>query len=123
MKTYRNVHKILKTLKEHCLGGDQHLAIASRTCAIKSAKQAVELFGWNKYFSSIQIFPDKKIQHMKKIQKELNISSFDQILFYDDEERNIVDTSSIGVLAYFVSDGVDTKELIDGLTQFNERNR
>lgn len=114
--------KILKTLKEKCLNKNQHLAVASRTHAIKRANEAIKLFGWDKYFSSIQIFPSSKIQHMKEIQKELEIQNFKEILFYDDEERNIVDTSKLGVLAYFVENGVDTQEIIDGLNQFNKKN-
>lgn len=122
-RPFVNVTKLLKTLKEHCLEKGQHLAVASRASNLKQAMEAIDHFGWTKYFSSIQIYPTCKIEHMKAIKKELNLDNCKGFLFFDDENRNIIDTKSIGVLPYLVSrdEGFNRHELFDGLAQFNSR--
>lgn len=122
-RPFINTTKLLKTLKEHCLDKDQHLAVASRATNPKLAMKAIEDFGWKNYFSSIQIYPTSKIKHMHAIQKELNLDNCEDFLFYDDDNRNIIDTESLGVLAYLVrqDQGFNRYELFDGLAKFNNR--
>ena len=113
----------MKTLKENCLFRNQYLAIASRAHSRELALQALEYFGLKNYFSSFQIYPLSKVEHMNEIKKELKLKDFTQILFFDDENRNIVETSDIGVLACLVSksDGFNRLELMNGLNEFNNR--
>ena len=122
-KPFINVTKLLSTLKEHCLDKNQHLAVASRSSNPTLALQAIEDFGWKKFFSSIQIYPTSKVKHMKAIRNELNLENCESFLFYDDENRNIIETKSLGVLAYLVNQnqGFNRNELFDGLAQFNNR--
>lgn len=121
--SYINASKILKTLKENCLFKNQHLAIASRATTSEIAMQAIELFGWKDYFSSIQIYPNSKVEHMNTIKKELKLKSFDQILFFDDELRNIEETTKLGVSAYLISKpvGLNRHEMFNGLTQYSNQ--
>ncbi|MGH0179170.1 UNVERIFIED_CONTAM: hypothetical protein FKN15_000587 [Acipenser sinensis] len=44
---------------------------------------------------------------------------FNQMLFFDDENRNIVDVSRLGVLCVLASNGVNLKLLEDGLKKFS----
>ena len=124
---FENVSKILKTLKENCLNESQHLAIASRAYQKKQALIAFKEFGWSEYFSSIQIYYDddfdSKIVHLKKISEELSITNCQQILFFDDEPKNIRETTSIGVLAHRVSNGLNKSELFTGLKKFNDNQK
>lgn len=120
IRGYDDVTKILKTLKEHCLEDHQHLAIASRSTTAKLAMESINLLGWEKYFSSFQIYPTNKIRHMNTIKDELKFEKFEDVLFFDDDYSNIKSTSSIGVFAYEVNQntGVDVKTIMHALEQF-----
>ena len=121
MKPFTNVNKILKTLKEHCLKEGQHLAIASKASAKKMALIAFKEYGWNNNFSSIQIYYETKTTHMNEIRKDLKLENCNDFLFFDDDQRNIIETSKIGVHAYLVTqdEGLNRFELFDGLIKFN----
>jgi magnesium-dependent phosphatase 1 len=121
IRGFDHVPNILKTLRENCLSPNQHLAIASRSTTPELARQSLDLLDWSKYFSSIQIYPKSKDNHMKKIQQELNFERFENVLFFDDEHHNIVTTSRMGVRAVLVepSNGVDLNTMKKGLEHFN----
>ena len=72
-KAFKDVATILYTLKTHCFSDGQHLAVASRSTTNELARDAIELFGWTSYFSSIHIYPKSKLIHMKAIMEELNV--------------------------------------------------
>lgn len=121
---FEDVTRILHTLKRHCLKSDeQHLAVASRSTTEKLARKVIDELGWSEYFSSFQIYPTNKIQHMKRIQEELKcFESFDEVLFFDDEVGNIKSTSSIGVVAIHVDDahGLNMSNLKEGLEKYQK---
>ncbi len=123
VRGFDHVPKILKTLREHCLGPNQHLAIASKSTTPELARQSLDLLDWSKYFSSFQIYPKSKDNHMKQIQQELNFDRFENVLFFDDEHNNIVTTSRMGVKAILVepSKGVDLHTIKQGLEHFNSK--
>ena len=120
IRGYSDVTKILKTLKEHCLEENQHLAVASRSTTRDLCMQSIELLGWKEFFSSFQIYPTNKITHMKAIREELKFKQFEEVLFFDDDYSNIKSTSSIGVYAYEVDQqsGVNITALVDALNKF-----
>jgi magnesium-dependent phosphatase 1 len=122
LTTFADVNRILKTLKEKCLGPHQHLAIASRSITPELAMNAIELLGWKDYFSSIQIYPTPKSRHMNKIQEELRLAGFQEVLFFDDDQRNIVATRPMGVCAIQVdqSSGLTMEMMMIGLDRFDE---
>jgi magnesium-dependent phosphatase 1 len=121
MTGYVDVTRILKTLKEKCLGPNQYLAVASRSTTPELAMQNIELLGWKDYLSSFQIYPRRKTEHMKKIQEDLKFSSFKEVLFFDDEKYNIMDTSYLGVCAIEINRafGLKMGVLLEGLDRFN----
>lgn len=62
IKCYPEVPRILEKL----FNEGYKLAVASRTSEIKGARQLIELFGWDKYFSYLEIFPGCKTTHFNK---------------------------------------------------------
>ncbi len=103
---YPEVKEILFELKAH---GHQ-IAIASRTNAPTIAKQLLHMFEIDHFFDAREIYPGSKLTHFDRIMKQLNVSA-DEIVFFDDEYRNIEDVRSIGVEAVLVENGLN-KELV-----------
>ncbi|XP_011052650.1 PREDICTED: magnesium-dependent phosphatase 1-like [Acromyrmex echinatior] len=98
---YSDVPDVLKQLS----GEGYELGIASRTAEIKGAKQLIDAFGWKKYFKYVEIFPGSKVTHFSNIRKSSHIDYKDMI-FFDDEARNIMEVGKLGVHAVLVEDGV-----------------
>ncbi|XP_060520996.1 magnesium-dependent phosphatase 1-like [Cylas formicarius] len=118
VQCYPEVPSVLQDLKEQ----GYELGIASRTGEIKGARQLIELFGWDRYFKYKEIFPGCKVTHFRNIQKASG-KSFSEMLFFDDEHRNISDLSNLGVTSILVHNGVNKKVVDDGIRQFaTERN-
>jgi len=101
---YPDVIKILLELKK-C---HKIIAIASRTEKPAWANQLLQIFDIDKYFDIKEIYPGNKIEHLKNIQKKVNCP-FDQIVFFDDEWRNIDDAKSLGVVSVKLDNGITFK--------------
>ncbi|KAH9507753.1 Magnesium-dependent phosphatase 1 [Bulinus truncatus] len=112
---FKDVPDILKQLYN---SGFQ-LAIASRTSAIQEANDLTRLFNWDQFFHYRQIYPGSKITHFKKLHSLSGIP-YSEMLFYDDEHRNIVDVSSLGVACMFVPDGISKESFQKGLELFQK---
>lgn len=113
IRYYKDVPGVLEKLTKE----GYELGVASRTSEIKGAKQLLDLLDWKKYFKYIQIYPGSKVTHFSEIQKLSNVDYKDMI-FFDDEQRNISDLNKVGVLSILVKNGV-THEVIDqGLKKF-----
>jgi len=115
IKYYPDTPTILKYLKENNIG----ISVASRTGEIDGAEQLIQLFGWNKYFQNKQIYPGSKDKHIKKISKTHSIE-LEDMLFFDDEHRNIVDLERLGVVSILVKNGMTMQVLMDGLKKFSD---
>ena len=120
---YEDITLIIKTLKDICFQGSNslHMAIASRATMHDRAVEFFELFGWSGYFDSIQIYSGSKEKHMKNIFRELRLSNFNEILFFDDNRSNIEQAQRMGVIAHQVRRhyGLHVNELIKGLEKYN----
>lgn len=77
----------------------------------------LRLLDWNKYFPYQEIYPGRKTTHFAKIQKESEIP-YKDMLFFDDEHRNIKDISAIGVTCVFVKEPMSQDLLQRGLDMF-----
>lgn len=77
----------------------------------------MKLFDWDKYFDFKQIFPGRKTEHFLNIHKESG-HPFSQMLFFDDESRNIRDLKQSGVVSVLVENGIDLRVINDGINQF-----
>ena len=79
------------------------MGVASRTSAYQAAIQLLELYEWKDHFDSIQTYSGTKVRHINHICKELNIENKKDVLFFDDETRNIDDTKELGLTAYLLN--------------------
>ena len=104
---YSDVHSILNKLKLLQVP----MAIASRTTTPDWADELMRLFDIKKYFDYFEIYPASKLNHFKSLQHKTNIP-FGDMVFFDDEERNIKEVGRLGVDAIFVGNGMNL-ELIE----------
>ncbi|CAG2117072.1 unnamed protein product [Medioppia subpectinata] len=110
---YPEVPEVLKTL----FSMGYTIGIASRTSAPEDAEELLSLFDWNKYIAYKQIYPGCKITHFNRIRKESGVQ-LSQMLFFDDESRNIKDLKAVGVTSILVNEGVDKVVINEGIKQF-----
>ncbi|KAK3086106.1 hypothetical protein FSP39_013654 [Pinctada imbricata] len=89
--SFSDVPGILKSLNKQGI----KVGIASRTSAEEEAKELIRLFDWDQYFQYRQIYPGNKTTHFKRIHSDSGIDYKDMI-FFDDEHRNIVDVGKLG---------------------------
>lgn len=113
IRYYKEVPAVLKSLSEE----GYELGIASRTSEIQGAKQLLQLFNWEKYFKYKEIYPGSKVIHFAKIQKASGID-YKNMMFFDDEHRNIVDVSKVSVACIFVQNGVTRALVKNALKDF-----
>lgn len=106
IKLYPDVLGIIKRLKEE----NKLIAIASRTEKPEWAKQILDLFDIRDKFDFEEIFPDRKTSHLSNINKTSSIH-FQDMVFFDDEYRNIEDVSLLGVASEWVRSGL-RKEIV-----------
>lgn len=98
---YPDVREILEQLSARQIT----MALASRTSAPSWARQLLKLFDIDHYFRYQEIYPGSKTTHFKQLQSQTGIA-FEDMVFYDDEMRNITEVASLGVEAIYVEDGV-----------------
>ncbi len=97
---YPDILKILLKLSE----SNKMISAASRTNAPDIADQLMKMFDIHHYFHHPQIYPGSKVSHFKIIQQNFNID-YSQMVFFDDEYRNIDEVSKLGVTCEFLEDG------------------
>lgn len=103
---YPEVKEILAELKSE----GYMIAVASRTNAPTIAKQLLHMFEIDHFFDAREIYPGSKLTHFDRIMKSLHVEKED-IVFFDDEYRNIEDIQSVGIEAVHVTNGL-TKDLV-----------
>jgi magnesium-dependent phosphatase 1 len=81
------------------------LGIASRTYEPAWARQLLELFEIDQFFSFIEIYPASKTEHFRQIRNKSGFS-FSEMVFFDDEQRNVEDVQMLGVKAVLVRNGI-----------------
>ncbi|XP_015976066.1 magnesium-dependent phosphatase 1 isoform X1 [Rousettus aegyptiacus] len=91
IRLYPEVPEVLERF--HSLGVP--IAAASRTGETKGANQLLELFDFVRYFVHREIYPGSKVAHFERLQQKTGVP-FSQMIFFDDEKRNIVDVSKLG---------------------------
>ena len=88
------------------------MALASRTSAPKIAQQLLDHFEIARYFEHQEIYPGDKTVHFAKLQEATGIP-YSEMIFFDDEQRNIEDVASLGVQVHLVTHGITRKLLWD----------
>ncbi|KOC67394.1 Magnesium-dependent phosphatase 1 [Habropoda laboriosa] len=113
IRYYKEVPEVLKHLSEE----GYELGVASRTSEIQGAKQLLNLFNWEKYFKYKEIYPGSKLTHFSKIQAASGVD-YKNMIFFDDEQRNIADVGRLGVTCIFVQSGVTVALVENALKNF-----
>lgn len=124
---YCEVPSILAELKHRRI----HVAAASRTSSPELAREALGMLllpadeGGDhvkaiSYFNTLEIYPGSKLRHFREIHRKTGIP-YDQMLFFDDEHRNL-EVESLGVTMQLVpATGTDQKLWKQGLTLWRKR--
>ncbi len=105
---YPEVRDILKELKRRKIT----LALASRTNSPVIARRLLNLFGIGDYFTYLQIYPGRKTRHFQSLRKESGIP-YENMYFFDDEQRNILEVEPLGVRSCLVIDGLSWQEILE----------
>lgn len=125
MTYFSDVPKILNTLRRCSAKSNGYMAVASRTAFREEAIQLLSLYEWIDHFDSLQMFSGSKVRHINRICTELGIKDKKEILFFDDDNRNIIDTVSLGVTACLLdmSWGLTKDSCIKGLKMYERKFR
>eukprot|EP00899_Mesostigma_viride_P026563 jgi/Mesvir1/7091/Mv09199-RA.1 len=109
----------LASRKPRCITFDLDYTLTS---AKKEARELMQALGITHMFRVAEIYPGSKIPHLNNIAKTIGCELTD-ILFFDDEHRNIVDATSIGVTAVFLPDGITLRHFEAGVEEFAKKSR
>lgn len=90
------------------------MALASRTEQPGWARSLLDLLGIRDRFTYEEIYPGSKVAHFQKLKCDSGVD-FRQMLFFDDENRNIVEVGDLGVNAIGVPRGIDRRLFDAGL--------
>jgi magnesium-dependent phosphatase 1 len=124
---YPHVPQILSTL--HAKG--IKIGIASRTHAPDRARSGLSLLevpGENgdggrkaiELLDYMEIYPGSKITHFKRLREKSGVE-YEDMLFFDDEERNEEVDDKLGVCMCLVPDGVNSGVFDEGVREWRRR--
>ena len=102
IRLYSDVRSILERISDRNI----EMAVASRTGAPDWAEELMELFDIKKFFSYFEVYPGSKVNHFASLRKSTGLS-YHEMIFFDDEMRNIEEVGRLGVNAVYVEDGID----------------
>ncbi len=112
-RLYPEVREILDELEE----ADCQLALASRTTQPNWANWVLETWRLRERFHYHEIYPSSKVQHFEQL-RCASSCLYEEMLFFDDEERNIIEVAALGVTAIHVRNGLDRETFRQALTQY-----
>ena len=110
IRLYDEVHHIL----DQCDALAIPMALASRTEQPAWARQLVDLLELTHRFAFAEIYPSSKVRHFRAL-REASRVPYDQMLFFDDELRNIREVSALGVICVHVEDGLNRQLFRHGI--------
>ena len=115
VRFYPDVVSIL----EFCETNHIVAALASRTEQPEWARQLLQLLDATHRFAFQEIYPSSKRKHFTALGKQSEVG-YSQMLFFDDEMRNIREVSDLGVTSIFVQDGLSQEVFEKGLGRFSK---
>lgn len=102
LRLYNGVPEILAQLKA-C---GKLIAAASRTGEPDWAEELLQLFAIDHFFDTREIYPGNKSTHLDRILQFSQIPK-GEVVFFDDEHRNIRDIRSMGIESVLVDEGLN----------------
>ncbi|RLN50143.1 hypothetical protein BBJ29_010079 [Phytophthora kernoviae] len=134
---YPEVCAVLSVLKTDPQFRNTKIGVASRTEDIENAKKCLELMdvvlrdeaavkadngeSVKKSLGSIAdyvtVFPGSKTTHFKQLKEQSGVA-FEDMLFNDDDEENVVDVSALGVLCSHCPEGLTVVSWLQGMEDF-----
>lgn len=114
IRLFNDVPDILAKLKND----NVRMAVASRTTAPHQARELMQLLDIDRYFEILEIYPDSKTTHFHRIAEKSGVS-FQNMLFFDDEYRNIDEVGELGVNVVHVNHGLTRKLFESGIELLN----
>ena len=118
VQLYEDVIDIL----DDCDARNIPIAVASRTEQPDWARQLLDLLGIRDRFAYEEIDPSSKLQHFAALQQS-SAMDYPEMLFFDDERRNIEEVSDLGVLSILVPDGMHRHLFDNHMMEFADRFR
>ncbi|GMF38781.1 unnamed protein product [Phytophthora lilii] len=126
-----DVEKVLSTIETDPQFQDTKVAIASRTAEIEAAREcmgllevsikkpgsAAEVKTLESIASFVEIYPSSKVAHFQKFVQESGVP-YEDMLFFDDEYRNVLDIKRLGVTCQYCRDGLTWTSWIDGMQAY-----
>lgn len=107
MEPYKETLEVLEHWSQKC-----EIAVASRTSYPQGAESLLNLFGLDKYIKYKEIYPGCKHTHFNRLHKDSG-ANYSEMIFFDDEFRNIKDLKKLGVESILIDPDVGvTKKII-----------
>ena len=106
LELFTDSRRVLEALLEK----GYELAVASRSGEPEWAHEAMKKLDLVSYFSEILIFPGTKLTHFELLKKRLDCE-YSEMLFLDDERKNLDDIAGIGVDCIHVRNGVEFSQI------------
>ncbi|MEM9158559.1 MAG: magnesium-dependent phosphatase-1 [Verrucomicrobiota bacterium] len=93
------------------------MALASRTDQPAWARELIGLLDYGDRWDYEEIYPSSKVRHFNAL-KERSGLEFSEMLFFDDEMRNIEEVGELGVRVVHVRNGFSESDFRRGLELF-----
>ena len=115
---YSNARSILKTLHAHKC----KIGVASRSETPGWARQVLRLMFDKELIAedTVEIYPTSKVKHFKAFRKNTGVD-YSEMLFFDDENRNVVQVEKLGVKSRYVERGITIDEISEGIQDWREQ--
>lgn len=98
---------------------DVPTALASRTEQPAWARELVDLLGIADRFAFAEIYPSSKLKHFRALHAASGVAH-ENMLFFDDEHRNIREVSELGVTCVSVDTGMTLQLFETGLRRYRQ---